>query len=154
MKKSPRAVACPDVSTDHAALRLLGDPARDTAAAGETASAEIEAIHRHSSGVITFHQNVDGKFENLLGVRSEHLRRMWPEFVAKLKSDVFMSLNAYFDCESQPHYLSAVRCRNPDRLRYLCPCFADLDCYKLSLRQNAPVDYMDGGRGPGVNDAD
>lgn len=106
-------------------------PAQGTAAAGETAIAAIEAIHRHSSGVITFHKKVDGKFENLFGIRSEHLRRMWPEFVAKLKSDVFMSLNAYFDRESQPHYLSAVRCRKPDRLQYLCACFADLDCYKL-----------------------
>lgn len=115
----------------------------------DAAIAVIEAIHRHSDGVITFHRKVAGKFENLFGIRSEYLRRMWPTFVAKLNSDVFMSLNAYFDPESQPHYLSAIRCRKPGRLQYLCACFADLDCYKVGLTPDQPIgtiiDFQDAG---------
>lgn len=44
-----------------------------------------------------------------------------------------MSVNAFWHPEKCPHYLSAARCRKPDRLRYLCACYADLDFYKLGL---------------------
>jgi hypothetical protein len=93
----------------------------------------LKIIHRHSDGVITFHRKAGDSFENLFAIRGEHLTRLFPEIRHQLETDAFMSLNAYWHSEPNRHLLSAAQCRKPNRLRYLCACFADLDFYKLGL---------------------
>jgi hypothetical protein len=93
----------------------------------------IEVIHRHSDGVVTFHKKEEDLFDNLFAIRAEHLSSILPDVRGQLESDAFMSMNAYWHREKNRHYLSAVQCRRPNRLRYLCACYADLDFYKLGL---------------------
>lgn len=94
----------------------------------------IRAIHRHTDGVITFHRKTaDGEFENLFAISSKYLESMWPEFVDQLDTDTYFSINAYFHPEKRRHYIAATQARKPDRLRYLCAAFADLDCQNLGL---------------------
>jgi hypothetical protein len=100
----------------------------------------IETIHRHASGVLTFHRKNDGVFENVSAIRSEHMRRLFWLGNPRLSSDSFMSVNAFWDPAVGPHLLSAVRSRKREGLRYLCACFADIDCYKIGCSSNDAID--------------
>jgi len=115
----------------------------------------IQAIHRHTDGVVTFHCKQNDQFENLFAIRSGYLPCLLSTTDQRLASDAFMSVNAYWYPERTPRYLSAAQCRKPNRLRYLCACFADLDFYKLGLTYGQVigtiVDYQDGGVIPPVS---
>lgn len=115
----------------------------------------IQSIHRHTDGVVTFHCKLDDQFENLFAIRADYLPWMLSTTDHRLASDAFMSVNAYWHPKRNPHYLSAAQCRKPNRLRYLCACFADLDFYKLGLTYGQVigtiVDYQDGGVIPPVS---
>ena len=94
----------------------------------------IRAIHRHDDGVISFHRkNADGGFENLFAIRSEHLEGMFPEFRAQLEADSYFSVNAFWHRERGRQYLKATEARRPERLRYLCAAYCDLDSYKSGV---------------------
>jgi hypothetical protein len=114
----------------------------------------IEVVHRHQDGVITFHaKNADGTFENLFGIRAEDLQDMFPEFKQQLEVDAYYSLNAYYHPEKRRRTrLKATTARRPDRLRYLCAVYCDLDCHKSGVKFGSAlgtvINYQDEGKIP------
>lgn len=95
----------------------------------------LEVIHRHPASVVSFHRKTPaGHFENLFGIRREHLAGLFPEFEAQLETDAFFSINAYWHGRTEPAYLpvNQLRKREP-RLLCLNAAFVDLDFYKLNL---------------------
>ncbi len=110
----------------------------------------ILLIHRHVDGVITFHHKpAEGTFQNLFGIRAQYLAGMFPEFQRRLEHDSYYSINAYWYPEQNRHYLPAAWVRKPERLKYLCAAYCDLDIYRhnLSIGQALATiaDYQDDG---------
>lgn len=140
MRKAPQDVAALEARWDEPTSQAL---------------AHLKMIHRHDDGVVTFHRMANGRFENLFGVRAQHLSQVFQDVCPKIESDAFISLNAYWHPNTNQHYLPAAQCRQPNRLRYLCACYADLDFYKLNLTYGqvigAVVDYQDEGIIPPVS---
>ncbi len=94
----------------------------------------IQALHRHSDGVISFHcKTASGEFRNLFAVRAEHLASMFPEMRAQLEADSYYSVNAFWHREHRKRYLDATESRQRDRLRYLCACYTDIDSYRAGV---------------------
>lgn len=99
----------------------------------ESALATIRVFHRHPDGVVTFHSTAAGNFESVAGFKTPHLTRLLRQIEDRLRVDAHFSLNAFYYQISGPHYLPASLIRNSRRLRYLCTCFRDLECYKFGI---------------------
>ena len=93
------------------------------------------AIHRHKDGVVTFHRKGEdpGTFENLYGIRPKDLPDLFPTFREALDRDSYFSINAFWHREKKKRLLPATEARQPNRLRYLCAAYTDLDIHNLQL---------------------
>lgn len=117
----------------------------------------MEVVHRHQDGIVTFHvKNADGEFENLFGIRAEDLQDMFPEFKQQLEADAYYSLNAYYHPEKRRRArIKATEARRPDRLKYLCAVYCDLDCHKSGVKFGSAlgtiINYQDDGKIPAAS---
>src|SRR5215510_2628693 len=91
------------------------------------------AIQSHADGVITFHrEHDDGEWDDLFGIRREHLQGMFTSIREQLERDSYFSLNSFWDRDAEPHLLKTYM-RRGSRLRYLCCSYVDIDCHKLGI---------------------
>jgi len=94
----------------------------------------VQELHRHKDGVVTFHRKTaDDRFENVCAIRAEYLESLFPKYRKLLEADAYFSLNAFWDTDTRPRRLSALRLRRHERLRYLCAAYVDLDIYNKGL---------------------
>lgn len=93
------------------------------------------AIHRHDDGVVTFHRKGSqaGTFENLFGIRPRDLPNLFPQFAKELDRDSYFSINAFWHPEQKKQMLPATEARQPNRLRYLCAAYSDIDIHHLQV---------------------
>ena len=116
-------------------------------------SLALATIHPHRDGIISFHRKgPDGVFENLSAVRAGHLVNVFPEFREQLERDSYFSINAFWNPAEKQNVFRAEQARRPDRMKYLCAAYVDVDCHKLGIEFGMAlgtlITYQDKGRIP------
>lgn len=95
----------------------------------------ILTIHRHTDGYVTFHRKNSESWEELFAIRADKLDSLFPTFRRELERDSYFSVNSFYRDGGDSRKWPALGrpYRRQDALRYLCACYADLDCYKVGL---------------------
>lgn len=93
-------------------------------------------LHRHTDGYVSFAVADEDAFVPRFAIHIPKLANMLPEFAAQLMKDAYVSINASlrprrFTPKDNPAL--GLPLHNKDNLRYLCACYADLDCYKYGI---------------------